>query len=63
MVKHTQTIRRQFADKLSVHHFVGLVLKRLSTILLQFLQSFLPPITYLEKKCVCWRVSDEVIFF
>ena len=30
MVKHTQTIRREFADKLSVFdHFVGLALKRL----------------------------------
>ena len=30
MVKHTQTIRREFADKLSVFdHFVGLALKGL----------------------------------
>ena len=31
MVKHTQTICRQFADELGVFdHFVGLVLKRLN---------------------------------
>ena len=41
MVKHTQTIRRQIADELSVFdHFVGLVLKGL-TITLKYLMSWI----------------------
>ena len=37
MVKHTQTIRLQFSDKLSLfHYFVGLALKGLKIILKAF---------------------------
>ena len=41
MVKHTQAIRRQFADKLSVFdYFVKMALKGLSLTLWQFFDIF-----------------------
>ena len=40
MVKHTQTIRRQLADKLGVFdHFVGLLLKELNYVRRSTLES------------------------